>query len=246
LNALRALEPFARAWRALTPAPDERCQLCAAPLADDEEHPHLVDLDARALLCACATCAGVFALPGAGGERSDGNPARVPGLSRDDSARQSRATSTRYRLVPSRVLVDADFVLPDARWEALRIPVRLAFIFFNSRAGRWVALYPSPAGAAESELGLEAFRELAAATPLLDAVEPDVEALLVYGRRGRPFETFLVSIDACYRLVGRVRLHWQGFHGGDAAWREIEGFFADLRARARPVEGAAAGQEGNA
>jgi len=218
VNALRALEPFARAWRALAPASDERCQVCAAPLAADEEHPHLVDLEERALLCACASCARVFAQPGA---------------------------DRRYRLVPSRVAVDPAFVLGEARWDALHIPVRLAFIFFNTRAGRWVALYPSPAGAAEAELPPEALRELAADTPLLDAVAPDVEALLVYGRRGRPFETFLVSIDACYRLVGRVRLHWKGFHGGDAAWREIEAFFADLRARARALSGTAA-REGNA
>jgi hypothetical protein len=220
VNVLAALEPFARAWQAVASVAGERCQVCAGPIDGDDEHAHLVDLERRALLCACRSCATVFAQP------------------RDGAAR--------YRVVPSRVLVDPGFRLGEARWDALQIPVRLAFIFYNSRAGRWVALYPSPAGAAESALALDAFQELVAAAPLLQAVEPDVEALLVYGRRGQPLETFLVSIDACYRLVGRVRLYWKGFHGGDAAWREIEAFFAGLRARAQPLRPAAPAKDGGA
>jgi hypothetical protein len=141
----------------------------------------------------------------------------------------------RYRLVPSRVLVDPDFTFDDAQWAALEIPVRLAFIFFSSPAGRWVAFYPSPAGAAESELPLGGFSVLSAATPLVRAAAPDVEALLIHGRPGSPFETFLVPIDVCYALVGKVRLTWRGFHGGDRAWRELAAFFADLRARAEVV-----------
>jgi hypothetical protein len=99
----------------------------------------------------------------------------------------------------------------------------------------WIALYPSPGGAAEAELPADALRDLAAATRLVGAVEPDVEALLVYGRRTARLESFLVPIDACYRLGGEVRRHWQGFSGGDLVWQRIESFFADLRARARPV-----------
>jgi len=198
VNALRALDRFAR------PAV-ERCALCGRAVLD--EHPHVVDLERRALACACPTCARLL------------------------------TTGARHRAVPDRVLVDPAFQLDDAAWDALRIPVRLAFIFFHSGLGQWVALYPSPAGAAEAALPAEPFAALAARTPLCDEAQPDVEALLVYGRRGRPLETFLAPIDACYRLVGRVRLHWRGFHGGDDAWREIEAFFTDLRARARPLEG---------
>ena len=183
----------------------ERCERCAEPL-DENHHRHLVDLDRRALLCVCPAC----------------------GLGQTGPL-------DRYRPVPNRVLADPAFALDDAKWSALQIPVRLAFIFFNSRTPGWVALYPSPAGAAESQLPLEAFSDLAAATPLIGAAEPDVEALLVYGRRGRTFETFLVPIDVCYELVGKVRVHWSGFHGGDRAWQEIEAFFADLRARAEAV-----------
>ena len=42
-----------------------------------------------------------------------------------------------------------------------------------------VALYPSPAGATESELELAAWDALCAANPVLDRLEPDAEALIV-------------------------------------------------------------------
>jgi hypothetical protein len=204
MNALSALEPFARAWRSAAPD-QERCGVCARAI-DEERHEHLVDLESRALLCACPTCGTTFAQPGAGGRK--------------------------LRLVPTRVAVDPGFRLDDAQWTALAIPVRLAFIFFNSRLARWVALYPSPGGAAEADPPPAALEALAAATRLIAEIEPDVEALLVYGRRGGPLETFLAPVDACYRLVGEVRRHWQGFSGGDLVWSRIETFFAELRARA--------------
>ena len=141
-----------------------------------------------------------------------------------------------YRVVPKRVLVDPGFQLDEAQWAALAVPVRLAFIFYNSRLARWVALYPSPGGAAESDVPPAAFEALAAATRLVAEVAPDVEALLVYGRRTAKLESFLAPIDACYRLVGEVRRSWQGWSGGDVVWGRIESFFADLRARARAVD----------
>ena len=36
-------------------------------------------------------------------------------------------------------------------------------------------------------------------------------------------------VDACYRLVGLVRLHWKGFDGGAEAWAAIDAFFAELQ-----------------
>jgi hypothetical protein len=209
MNALRALRRFTRAPDAPTAAaPGERCRICGAAVAD--EHAHLCDLEQRTLLCACAGCARLLGEPS--------------------------TSSARYRVVPRRVRCDPGFALADDDWLALQIPVRLAFVFNNSRLGRWVALYPSPAGATESEVPQEAFAVVASQTPLAAALEPDVEALLVYGRRARPLETFLVPIDTCYRLVGGVRTHWRGFHGGDIAWRAIEDFFVDVRARARPLD----------
>ena len=211
MNGLAALKTYARAWQPVAPA-ESRCQVCALAL-DAGPHPHLVDLERRTLLCACPSCAALVSQSRDAGDRG----------------------GARYRLVPTRVLIDRDFVLDRAQWDALRIPVHLAFIFFNSRDDRWVAFYPSPAGAAESALSLENFGALAARAPLVAAIEPDVEALLVRGRPDGAFEAFLVSIETCYRLVGQVRLHWQGFHGGDRAWHEIEAFFAGLRAQAQPL-----------
>ena len=208
MNALAALEPFLRGGRDV--APDlERCGVCTQ-LIDEEGHEHVVDIDSRALLCACPTCAITFAHPGTTGTRQ-------------------------LRIVPTRVVFDPDFQLDDARWAALAIPVRLAFIFYNSRLARWVALYPSPGGAAEAELPPAALDDLAAATRLIAEIQPDVEALLVHGRRGGPLETFVAPIDACYRLVGEVRRHWRGFSGGDQVWRRLETVFSELRDRATPL-----------
>jgi hypothetical protein len=54
----------------------------------------------------------------------------------------------------------------------------------------------------------------------------------------RTAECLLVPVDACYRLVGLVRLHWRGFDGGADAWREIDNFFDALREQAVPVRAA--------
>jgi hypothetical protein len=205
VTTLRALERYARPRR---PLPGERCELCAAPLAG--EHRHVVDLDQRLVLCSCPACAILFV--------------------------SSAAANGRYRTVPHRILFDAEFALTEGQWAALEIPVRLAFLFNSSRAARWLAFYPSPAGATESTLALQAWRDIAAEAPLLQSAEPDVEALLAYAKRGAAhFECFLVPIDLCYDLVGRVRRHWRGIDGGDAVWREIEDSFARIRRRARPL-----------
>jgi Family of unknown function (DUF5947) len=189
------------------PPQGERCELCGEPIG--EPHGHVVNLARRNILCTCRACYLLF--------------------SHDGAARG------RYRAVPERYLHDPSFQLSPEQWEAMRIPVAMAFFFHNSSLERTLALYPSPAGATESELSAEAWREVAAANPELAALTPDVEALLV--RRGHgAFECYLVPIDACYELVGLVRLHWRGFDGGQQAWREIDGWFERLHARSATVE----------
>lgn len=61
-----------------------------------------------------------------------------------------------------------------------------------------------------------------------------MEALLLR-RDGRLVECFLVPIDVCYELVGRLRLCWHGFDGGAEARAELDAFFARLAVRARPL-----------
>jgi len=189
------------------PAPTgEQCELCGERLPP--EHRHLVDLSSRALMCACRACTLLFDHRAAGGGH--------------------------YRLVPDRRLRIVDLELDDALWDRLRIPVEMAFFFRSTQAERTVAFYPGPAGATESLLDLEAWRELEAANPVLEELEPDVEALLV-SRAGDRRGHWLVPIDECYDLVGLIRTHWSGLSGGQAVWTEIGRFFERLDGRAKAV-----------
>jgi hypothetical protein len=168
----------------------------------------------RQLLCACGACAILFA-----GE-----------------------TATRYKRVPRGVRFLTSFDLRDAQWDDLRLPINLAFFFESSVQGRMVAAYPSPAGATESLLPLEAWAEIRRSNPILGDLEPDVEALLVnrvgYARAATPAEYFWVPIDRCFQLVGLIRTSWKGLSGGTEVWRDIARFFSDLKAEATGVEGA--------
>ncbi|MEU4491978.1 DUF5947 family protein [Streptomyces sp. NBC_00210] len=191
------------------PLRQERCELCGVAVAEDG-HRHLVDTEKRALACACVSCALLFERPGAAGGR--------------------------FRAVPDRYLSDADHRLDDSAWELLQIPVGVAFFFRNAALDRLVALYPSPAGATESELEPSAWQSVLGGSRLAGLLEPDVEALLLRRTQGRA-ECYLVPIDICYELVGRMRLLWQGFDGGAEARADLEAFFEHVGRRARAVQG---------
>lgn len=137
----------------------------------------------------------------------------------------------RYRRVPDQVLLARS--IPLQRWTPLGVPVRLAFVFYNSRLGRHFASYPSPAGTIESEIDSERFRELAEADPALQSLMPDVQALLAWAPRGSlELQCFVAPIDACYELSGICRTRWTGFDGGDDLRSELSAFFTRLRERA--------------
>jgi hypothetical protein len=184
----------------------ERCDLCATLVAPD--HHHIVDLDSRSLRCACQACAILF--------RNDG------------------AAAGRWRTVPTDVYELPSLALTAGQWDALQIPVGVAFLFLNSDTGGVSAFYPGPAGATESLLPLGAFEELSAAEPALASLLPDVEALLVRFERSGS-DCLIVPIDRCYELVGILRQSWRGFDGGSEARARIEEFFVTMRQRARPV-----------
>ncbi|MGI8695746.1 MAG: DUF5947 family protein [Mycobacteriales bacterium] len=185
----------------------EGCEMCGADITD--EHSHVVNVDSRSLLCACRPCYLLFTQEGAG----RGN----------------------YRAVPDRYLTDPDSDISEGQWESLQVPVAMAYFFYNSAQDRIIAQYPSPAGATESLLDLSAWETIAAENPLAAALTPDVEALIVR-RSQQGNETYLVPIDTCYELVGRVRMHWTGFDGGSEARQDIDEFFDAVRDRSRPLE----------
>jgi hypothetical protein len=165
-----------------------------------EDHRHLLDVGERRILCACEPCIAMRA--GEGGLRPTG----------------------------SRSLRLDGFVLADELWAAFQIPIGLAFFFLSEAADGVVALYPSPAGATESELHLEAWNELVAANPVLADLEPEVEALVV-NRLSDPHRFAIVPIDRCYELVGMIKATWEGISGGDAVRNAVDAFFARLDAR---------------
>ena len=210
----RALRRLARPIQS-DPAPAEqsfeRCEMCTVPI-DEHEHSHVVHLEKRALMCTCRPCAMLFTERG--------------------------AAQGRYRAVPDRYLRDPAFTMSEVEWDELQIPVRMAFFFHNSDLERPLAFYPSPAGATESLLPMDAWRDGLGGSALAREMEFDVESLLLRNVHG-PTECLLVPIDVCYELVGLVRLHWKGFDGGSEAWERIDGFFAELAEKARdlPVPG---------
>jgi hypothetical protein len=191
------------------PAPvvGERCEMCAEPITDD--HPHVVDLESRALMCTCRGCYLLFTAEDA---------------------------KLRYRAVPDRYLSFPDVTLDAREYDELEIPVGLAFLFNSSVLDRTVAFYPGPAGATESELPLEAWTRVVEANPQLAVLRADVEALLLRGSdQGSEFSCHLVPIDACYALVGQLRRLWRGFDGGAEAHQAMDDFFAEIAARSRPA-----------
>jgi len=185
---------------------EETCELCAAPIGP--VHGHLADLEHSTLNCACRACYLLFTEPGAG--------------------------RGRYRAVPERYLRDPARPLTAAEWAELDVPVGLAFFLHSSQRGQVCGFYPSPAGVTECTLDLAAWARLGQAHPLLSSPEDDVEAVLVH-RADAGVECFLVPVDVCYELAGRMRMLWRGFDGGAEARQSIAEFLDSVRSRARDL-----------
>jgi len=191
------------------PAPgqaEETCELCAAPIPP--VHGHLADLEHSTLDCACRACYLLFTERGAG--------------------------RGRYRAVPERYLRDPTRPLTAAEWAELDVPVGLAFFLHSSQRGQVCGFYPGPAGVTECTLDLAAWARLGRAHPLLSSPEDDVEAVLVH-RTDAGVECFLVPVDVCYELAGRMRMLWRGFDGGAEARQSIAEFLDSVRSRARDL-----------
>jgi len=209
-----------RAFARISQPVHERCERCGCTIAPD--HPHLLEAATRRLVCTCSACA----------------------------ARAELDSEGLYRRVPDEVRLLADFSISEDQWDALGIPIGLAF-FFTSRAapprsglgdaggmggvggvGRVSVMYPGAAGAVESLLALPAWEALVSSNRVLESLLPDVEALLAY-RLGGARHYYIAPIDRCYALAGLTRTHWRGISGGTAVWDSIEDFFAELHREAR-------------
>jgi hypothetical protein len=168
------------------------------------EHEHLLHLGDRRILCVCATCWA------------------------------QRSGDPELRPTGSRIVWLDDFDLPEELWARLEVPIGLAFFMRSSSVGGMVAMYPSPAGATESELKLGAWEDLLALNPELESLEPDAEALVV-NRISEPSSYVIAPIDECYALVGAIKVSWEGISGGDAIERAVPTFFERLRQRSREL-----------
>lgn len=187
----------------------ERCELCAEGIAD--AHGHVVDVRSRRLLCVCRPCHLLFTPDGAGGGQ--------------------------FAAVPDRSLALGVDAIGPQQWDRLEVPVSVAFFFHNSVLGHVVGLYPGPGGATESQLAFDAWHDLQRSAPALASMAPDVEALLVRRDDAGIIHAFVVPVDLCYELTGRLRSVWQGIDGGREAHRTLDDFFrwlADRSATAGP------------
>jgi hypothetical protein len=185
----------------------ERCELCGTELGAD--HQHLLDRASRQITCSCDACAILFC-----GQQS-----------------------AKFLRVPRRVLKLDHFAWSDSEWDALALPINLAF-FVRQPNGEASVMYPSAAGVMVSMIELPPWAELFAAHPEMLAVEAEVEALLI-NRIGDQDLAYLVPIDAAYRLVGVIRTKWRGLSGGVEVWQAIADFFAGLERQASPLREAA-------
>ena len=179
----------------------EQCELCSIRVPP--QHRHLLEMTTQKIVCACDACALRF----------------------------QDVVEGRFKLIPRDACALPDFAMADADWENFALPINLAFFFYSTPRKKMLAYYPSPAGATESLLPLDAWEALVSQNPPLQKLQPDVEALLV-NRAGKARNYFIAPIDKCYELVGTIRMHWRGLSGGHEVWDKIESFFSDLEANA--------------
>ena len=133
------------------PAPRAEAGRCElCPLSLPDDHKHLLDLEERRIVCVCADLlVDALGRRALPADRLAHAVARRRSSSRTSCGRSSRSRSA---------------------WRSSCA---------RATSGKVVGLYPSPAGATECELDLEAWDRLVAANPVLEDLDPDAEALIV-------------------------------------------------------------------
>ncbi|HWF35673.1 MAG TPA: DUF5947 family protein [Solirubrobacteraceae bacterium] len=164
------------------------------------DHRHMIYIDERRIVCTCESC---WAL---------------------------RSGDAEYRPVGNRILWLDDLDMPDEVWAGFQIPIGLAFFMYSTTSECVVAMYPSPAGATESELHFDTWNKLVQLNPELK-LEPDTEGLIA-NRLADPPVYAIAPIDRCYELTGAIKASWDGISGGTGVEEAVARFFADLEAKA--------------
>jgi hypothetical protein len=207
-DALARLRALARAGAAARDGPSAAAQeRCdLCRTTVPDDHRHLLHLVERRIVCVCEAC---WAL---------------------------HSGDAVYRPTGMRSLWLEGFACDEATWASLQIPIGLAFFMRSSVSDAVVGFYPSPAGATESELPLDAWQALVTANPVLNHLDADGEALVV-NRLSEPPQYAILPIDRCYELVGLIRSRWEGISGGDALAEAVPLFFERVRAQATPPPG---------
>ncbi len=138
------------------------------------------------------------------------------------------AEAGNYKPLPQRYLELVDFNMQDELWADFLIPVNMAFLVMSSSHKGAIAYYPGPAGATESKLKMDPWDRLGELNPVLNEMSPDLEALLINRLDALP-QYFIVPVDSCYELIGRIRIAWKGISGGREVNDTIRQFFNGLK-----------------
>jgi Family of unknown function (DUF5947) len=166
-----------------------------------EDHRHLLHLVERRIVCTCEACWGM------------------------------RAGEGDFRPTGQRTVWLEGLDVPDELWTSFQVPIGLAFFMESTVTGCVVAMYPSPAGATESELHFESWSRMLALNPVLERMEADIEGLMV-NRLADPAAYAIAPIDRCYALTGIVKASWEGISGGSGVETAVAAFFEQLRGEA--------------
>jgi hypothetical protein len=165
------------------------------------DHRHLLHLTERRIVCSCEACWGM------------------------------RSGEGDYRPTGSRTVWLPELDLPDELWASFQIPIGLAFFMRSTVTECVVAMYPSPAGATESELHFDSWSRMCELNPVLTGLEADIEGLIA-NRLSEPPVYAIAAIDRCYALTGAIKATWEGISGGSGVEHAVTRFFDQLRAEA--------------
>jgi hypothetical protein len=165
-----------------------------------DDHRHMLNIEERRIVCTCESC---WAL---------------------------RSGDPEYQPVGSRIVWLPELDMPDEVWAGFQIPIGLAFFMYSTTSECIVAMYPSPAGATESELHFDTWNRLLERNPEF-RLDPDTEGLIA-NRLADPPVYAIAPIDRCYELTGAIKANWDGISGGTGVEEAVARFFDDLRAKA--------------